>query len=211
MGIMREAVTVVVSDRCSIRWGLRPRSLDSLSLCLTCDDKTLIPENRPQEKTTSSTPSRNISLSRWLTAFLRLPNTHPSSAIHHSASMTDTQNRSQRRENVRRTIKNRKESMIDSATIERRMARQQDAQGSNRARAMRAVGVTDEIEPGLLSLSVFKKRRIDVWQGLVLTVLLLTMVMLGVYIARRTYAQKRQGSSIGIGLMSYGESSLSIV
>lgn len=93
--------------------------------------------------------------------------------------MTDTRNRSQRREDRRRAIKNWKESMRDRARIDRRMARQQDAQDTNRARALRAVGVTDEIEPGLLSLSVFKKRRIDVWQGLVLTLLLLTMVMLG--------------------------------
>ena len=100
--------------------------------------------------------------------------------------------------------------MRDRARIERRKARQQDAQDTNRARAMRAVAVTDEVEPGLLSLLVFKKRMIDAWQGLVLILLSLTMVMLGVYTARRTYAQKCQGSSIGMGLMSYGESSLSI-
>lgn len=35
MGIMREGGMMVVWDRCSTRWGLRPRSLDNLALVLT--------------------------------------------------------------------------------------------------------------------------------------------------------------------------------
>ena len=138
-------------------------------------------------------------------------NTRPFPQVRQPATMTDTRNRSQRREDLRRAIKNRKGSMIERATIDKRMARQQDAQEINRGKAMRAVGVTDDVKSGWRLLSMFEKRRIDIWQGLVFILLLLTMMMLGVYTARTSYPQMRKGSGIGMGLMSYGESALSVI
>ena len=61
-----------------------------------------------------------------------------------------------------------------------------------------------------LSLSAFRKLGLDFTKRILL-VLLLTVVVLGLYTGWTAYARKHSPVSTSIGLMSYGETGLSVV
>lgn len=120
--------------------------------------------------------------------------------------MSERRNRAQRREDLRRARRNKKENLERRATEDRRTARmgmKRDATDINRENAMRAVGVEVLEQSSKDSVAEINK------SGLVVGMVLLAI--LGIYhgwVASTSHGRGITGNSAA--LISHGDSALSI-
>jgi hypothetical protein len=119
--------------------------------------------------------------------------------------MTDIPNRSQRRAQLRRAIKNRKENIDSRASDERKLARigrHRDAHEINRERAMKAAGIPYQRQGRLSKFlsSTFGKDGLEMWK---VWALFLLTVLVVIWLGRSngmfsfSFVQKPQGLRVG--------------